>query len=660
MPRPVRSRVAPAKPAPAVEADQAPSARLRAGPAWDKGSASSSEMSDLYGVSDNELKRIAVERATNTAPAPAASAATKPTPRQPQPAAAAARSRADAQQTVALTDSRRRRDTAMDRLDDLTTSSTLEQQPRPQSRGRRTSRPPARGEKGVSATRETQRRHRADASGLDIMDDSELFGDLDLDADIDSSSVEGETTAPGYRSADTSSFNIAMFKRGRSRQSSVAGREDAPIRPSSRGPNTPGFSSTFNLGTFKRRPRERSILGTGRKAQADYTDTEPEPARDDGAAAAESEPDSDLELPDIEAESPTRRRTRSSAATAAAATRDSLPPMDPSPGDSRKRKSTDAQEGSSKRPALASSDDVHQSIESESELSPPPLSDSASTPPHVPPVYDDDEDVMAPPASSSTCSDGSPGFWPSLKGVAASRARRGRSNSRRRTPAAADDDDAASDMSSPPSLTHSPNYTTARNKGKGRAAAAAQQRRSPEKLTTAELTSMLPRRRRRAASNAPEDDDHEIDALAVAKGADELAYGGGSRATRSSKRPTRPLTESSSTSIAKGPNATRGAGGRKGNRRTYGSRGGLATGSDKENQSAAAVTGEEENTVTVADESSEAVLDDTFDATADTVVPPPDLGEELKNAAKKFKEVDKWELEFEEITEPSSPGIDAR
>ncbi|KAL8328821.1 hypothetical protein RB597_004530 [Gaeumannomyces tritici] len=658
MPRPLRSRVAPAKPAPTAEAERAPSAKLRAGPAWDKGSASSSEMSDIYGVSDSELKRISAERNTNAPPAPTTLAAAKAAQRQPQPEPAA-KPRADAQQTVALTDSKRRRDTAMSRLDDLTTSSTLEQQPRPQSRGRRASRLSARGGRGASATRETQKRHRADVSGLDIMDDSELFGDLDLDADIDSSSVEGETTAPGYRSADTSSFNIAMFKRGRSRQSSVVGRDDAPIRPSSRGPNTPGFSSTFNLGTFKRRPREHSILGTGRKERAQHTDTEPAPAGDDDAAV-DSELESDLELPDIEDESPSRRRTRSSAAAAVVVARDSLPRMDPSPaGVSRKRKSTDAQEGSSKRPALTSGDDVQQSIESESELSPPPLSDSASTPPHIPPTCDDDEDVMAPPASSSVHSNSSPGLWPPLRGIAASRARRGRSKNRRRTPSPVDDD-ANSDISSPPSLTHSPNYTSARNKGKGRAATAAPRRRSPEKLTTAELTSMLPRRRRRAASNAPEDDEHVMNALAVARGADELAFGGGSRVTRSSKRPTRPLAESNSTSAPKSPNATRGGGSRKGNRRTYGSRGGLAAGSDKEYQSAAAVTGEEENTVTVADESSEAVLDDTFDDTADTVVPPPDLGEELKNAAKKFKEVDKWELEYEEITEPSSPGIDAR
>lgn len=36
------------------------------------------------------------------------------------------------------------------------------------------------------------------------------------------------------------------------------------------------------------------------------------------------------------------------------------------------------------------------------------------------------------------------------------------------------------------------------------------------------------------------------------------------------------------------------------------------------------------------------------------------IGKELKRAARKFKEVDKWELEFEEVTASSSSPKDAR
>lgn len=36
------------------------------------------------------------------------------------------------------------------------------------------------------------------------------------------------------------------------------------------------------------------------------------------------------------------------------------------------------------------------------------------------------------------------------------------------------------------------------------------------------------------------------------------------------------------------------------------------------------------------------------------------VGKELKRAAKKFEEVDKWELEFEEVTASSSSPKDAR
>lgn len=50
----------------------------------------------------------------------------------------------------------------------------------------------------------------------------------------------------------------------------------------------------------------------------------------------------------------------------------------------------------------------------------------------------------------------------------------------------------------------------------------------------------------------------------------------------------------------------------------------------------------------------QALPDDTFDAGTENM-----SADELKQAARKFKEVDRWELEFEEVAEPSSPQ-DAR
>ncbi|KAF4581864.1 ATP-dependent RNA helicase MRH4, mitochondrial [Ophiocordyceps camponoti-floridani] len=72
--------------------------------------------------------------------------------------------------------------------------------------------------------------------------------------------------------------------------------------------------------------------------------------------------------------------------------------------------------------------------------------------------------------------------------------------------------------------------------------------------------------------------------------------------------------------------------------------------SDKENQSHEEATDEEESALVP-------LPDDTFDD--DTLGVPVASTDELKKAARKFKEVDKWELEFEEVTESSSPQ-DAR
>ncbi|AEO58131.1 hypothetical protein MYCTH_101406 [Thermothelomyces thermophilus ATCC 42464] len=233
MPRPKRSRVGATRPtrAPSPAPDgQAAEKAPTVAPAEVPGS-------DIYDVSDREKERIN-QRVAQAAKAGSHSRRTR----------ASEHLNLNSEQAKALEDSRRRRDDAMDRLDDLTST----------SRPNRSDSPDIEHSRRESVS-EPQRR-LTDASGLDLDDD--IFANLDDSLDDTANSFE--ETRTGYRSADTSSINVAMFKR-RPRQSSVAGRDDAPIRPSSRGQNTPSISTTLNFSNFKRRAREPSILGTGRK-----------------------------------------------------------------------------------------------------------------------------------------------------------------------------------------------------------------------------------------------------------------------------------------------------------------------------------------------------------------------------------------------------------
>ncbi|TLD06466.1 uncharacterized protein PgNI_08873 [Pyricularia grisea] len=623
MPRPVRSRVAPAAPkgnaAGVTRAADPEPAKKAATTQASQVDAVSDTSSDIYGLSDREIERQATRRASGGT------------------------AQVKSQQAKALGDSKTRRDAAMSRLDDLSSTSALEGPSTVRKASSTT----------VRATRRSSsrlRRSAPDASGLDVMDDSELFGGDFDDLDVDISLGEDSVLAGGQRSTDTSSFNVGLFRRGRPRQSSIVGRDDAPIRPSSRGPNTPSISTTFNIGTFKRRAREQSILGSRRKARQEPDETEPAGEEEQ---LEDSEIGSDEEvIPESVIGSPSRRRT-----TRGSDIRDrepSLPAVDTSPeeGSSRKRKSTDGQDGSSKRPALASGDVPQDSVESDSELSLPPLDDTPSTPGHDTArrtAVDDDDDILAPPASSSS-SDASPTSWPSLRNLPRNRQRRALSDSRK-TPAPVHGDDALSDMSSPPSLTHSPNYVAAKNKNtRGAAAAAKNAHKASPKLTTAELTAMLPKRRQRTVRDDQSDD--EFDSTIVANEADELSYVEGSRARRA-RRPARPLAESKAP-IAR---AQMTKGGKRRARRTYGSR--ANAGSDKENQDG---EGEDDTIQVAADEeyrSEDALADETMDATEAHVELPGVLSEELQQAAQKFKEVDRWEMEFEEVTEPSSPGAAA-
>lgn len=577
-----------------------------------------------------------------------------------------------------------------------------------------------------------------DASGLDITDDTFAdidtnfgdhdLGDLDDDLDafdgldgLDSSPLAAGAMAAGSANAThtadstSSSFNVGLFRRGRPRQSSIHSRDDAPIRPSSRGGTaTPSFGSTLNLGTFKRRAREPSILGRRR-------DTSRHTSRDRDNEASGSEMDTAPYTSDAESSSmaaKVRRGGQASRASLASrvsqvaqATQNVADSSMSSASNTTsmlvmartrtraaaKRKSEEGQREDElpKRraveavavPSLPPSDSgVLQSVEmsSSSPLSSPPRQSSqhmsgADRRRYTTPGGFDDE-VMAPPLSSGSSS-ASPPTWPTLKGLA-NAGRRGRVNHvdvvptvplSRQTPDLIEDDD-ASDISSPPSLTHSPNYRAAAQKAKGKAANtrnAALTKKNVAPLTTAALAALLPqrhRRGRRGGNGADFSDGDEGDAelersALLSEDDDELAHGprrGGWRRERGAARApaTTPapaaLHSASKAAAGNREPATKASTGKskRSVRRTYGSR----SFSDKENQDSTTVDVD-------ADESTFSPLpDDAFgDETTTEVLPGTSarktryFGEELETAAKKFKEVDRWTLEFESVSRESSP-----
>jgi hypothetical protein len=529
----------------------------------------------------------------------------------------------NSEQAKVLEASKRRRDDAMNRLDDLTS----------------TSRPDEAESLGTGQGGETagERQPRlTDLSGLDL--DDELFANLDDSLDDTENAIE--ETRTGYRSTDTSTFNVAMFKR-RPRQSSVAGRDDAPIRPSSRGQATPSISRALNFGNFKRRAREPSILGTGRKARAARSLSRASQASRNASVLG----DGDDSGPDGESTplDKTRRQTRASLADS--------PSRAGSPVQaSRKRKSLETHENDrEKRPAVEAeeakaeeleAEEIHQSIEIEVERTPsPPRGRGRERERFSTPVQEDDPD-MAPPLSSSSESN-SPAAWPSLDTLAHRTYTRKQPTRALKTPEPLD---SSSDLSSPPSLTHSPNYDAPAKAVPKKKAAPPQ-----KKVTTADLTSLLPRRRHKA-SNRDKDNNDPFDLDA----SEDERYNAADTSDVDSRAPRRrkgqrPLAKSSSNSKGKQAEATN-AGSKKRAVRTYGS-----MNDDKENDEAA-----EEIVVASGDEELDEEEQDELPVEETSQMMVERLGEELQKAAKKFKEVDKWELSFEQATQSSSPGPFAR
>jgi hypothetical protein len=642
MPRPVRRKVNSARPkAEAITANAAkPTSALLTEAAAAKPGGSSS---DIYDLSDREKERRHLRRL------PVQNGATAIAPARSSPRLAA---HVNTHHRTALVKAREKRDVGVERppaastndIDDSVSSVEL---------SRRVD---------VAATR------AGDLTGFDL--DDETFGkldssfnansaldlDLDLDANDEGEDVDEEHHSSHARgrtarsaNASSSSFNVALFKRGRHRTSSIVGRDDAPIRPSSRGPCTPLLSSTLNFGNFRRRQREPSILGrrdeVGHRASSQVSSRVP-------SEAGDVELGEDL-APDAEGTPLTTHRTRSRARTSSASTRASAKVT------SKKRKSFEDQAGQSKRRAVEGindaadgAPDIRESIETEHNMSPAvePATQLPSTPTR-------DDTALAPPASSGS-SNASSLMWPPLKSLARNHNTRRNVPTRRvGTPQPIIVDDVSSNFSSPPSLTHSPNYRDAKPGGKSIARSARHRKPSP-KVTTEVLTSLLPLRRRRQQNDPFSIGSSSDTEEAPVQHADDDELAHASRAH--TRRAVKPLDAKSKTVKQSKLAAAKTAASekqqrpsRRTTRRTYGSRS-----SDKENQGSDD-DGDEEG-AGAGETTFVPLADDAFDATEDSIVMTARLGEELKNAARKFKEVDQWELSFEEmVDQPSSPK-DAR
>lgn len=611
MPRPTRARVASSR-----RGDVASDPAAVAAAAQQDKPPIHSDETDIYGVSDRELERQRKQKdAPNTSNNKSNSISGRSTM-----AARSTRSRAglapNAIDAIALKASQRRRDAAMDKLDTLTsTTNDATESSELVELGRK--------DTGVESSLLGPRGGHGNLSGMEIHDD-EIFGNLDSSFDVtragdkDSSSTTHAGLHSGTRSADTSTFNVSVFRRqpARRRQSSIVSKDDAPIRPSSRGPMTPGLSSTFSLGNFRRRQRQPSILmSSAQKARLGLPRSRATSAEDNAVE------ETDLEesfLPEAEGTPIRLSRGRRGTLEEAGGAANEFQTQDASQIRSTKRKSTENHESEmAKRQAVESESDdaIHQSIEIDDRSSPPSFVERRrrGTP-------ELDEDILAPPASSSS-REGSPTMWPSLKNLG--KKRHAHAPPRARKLPVLDDD--MSDVSDPPSLTHSPNF-------KATNPAVTKKRKDSPKLSTADLEALLPRRRRKARR----DDCDLEDAESSTSEQEERP----SRAAK--KKPTRPLNCSSKTNQTNADKATS-APTKRTTRRTYGSRS-----FNKENTT-------EGESIEVRGKASTPLDDTAFEADVnDETTTTLSLGDELKAASRKFREVDQWELDFEEVVEPSS------
>ncbi|TVY81561.1 hypothetical protein LSUE1_G002806 [Lachnellula suecica] len=439
-----------------------------------------------------------------------------------------------------------------------------------------------------------------------------------------SSSVESDLAEDNGLSTvgrtNTSVLATGNFKR-RPRQGSILGRNTTAMAPSSMGleMGTPAqVGSALKLGNFKRRARAPSILGTAQKARQQRPDYEDEDEHEDDEDDFNPEDESTpLNL------SKTRNMTSSSAMSTSSSKKrkiSALQALQSSPI----AHPPDEDEAEERVPATGSVvDDDGGQEENEAPSSPPdsliPLVESRSVTPE--PM----SETMAPPRSSSPIASSPEPPLPTRRPVS-----RGRRPLRGRTPPPATQD---SPMSSPPSLTHSPNrpYMTAKSKAKNAVP-------PPSTFSTAQLQALLPRRRRqtnRDPFDIPTSED-EADGTGLASDEDELSQ---MHIRARNRRSVFARTPAPSKKVAK-PKAPPPKSAAK-PAATYGAR--PNTASDKENEEVDP------------DDSLAPIPDDANGSPENSQELEERVGKELKKAARKFEEVDKWELEFEEDTGSSSP-----
>lgn len=470
-----------------------------------------------------------------------------------------------------------------------------------------------------------------DMTGLDLDDD--MFAiDTNLDSSFEYDPMQSTTSAT---KSQNSSFAMGTFRRrGRSRTSSFVGGTTNSVRPSSRSHNMTGLSNILNLQNFKRREREPSILGTAQKLG--HFDSE---GNDSTANLEESiEQDKSTKVDPINEpdQSPLRRKSRRPSDISPSSSE-----IDVSSFLSRKRKFSDAHqfddnegERSSKAPSLEpDNDSAPVSIDGLSSAPPSPRSPS----PVIPAQNDVDESkILAPPASSDDDD------IPSLPPMPAPSRRRHALHSHRTPPRMTHDD---SDISSPPSLTHSPNHQLPPRAAK-RAHTRKQHR---EKLpTTADLATMLARRRHRhKLSGGGDEGGSEMGSNSESTIDDENDAKYGEKLPVSRKKQ----------GAASKENFNHGRAGthlvRKRPRKTYGKS--LDNKSMEELEERSDIEGDE---APADEEHSLAPMRDIRleNGSEDSELLERRIGTELKNARRKFQEVDQWNLCFEEVTRSSSPA----
>lgn len=428
--------------------------------------------------------------------------------------------------------------------------------------------------------------------------------------------------------------------RPRKRQGSILGRaghgRDNSVEPemgresSMNTPARPGSAMGGNLSLFRRRVRQGSILGTpgghgvGRESFLGATDDELDFAPED-----ESTPlnlPMSRAIPDAPEPSPAPAHATSSS-------------------NLRKRKISPVQHTYESSQPLPENPQVARSPSASSSLSlsPPPV----PSPPHIQqrPQRSQTPEIpsstFAPPHSSSsinlTPSPQRTGITQRVNhSTTSARAPPTRRQPRREAAAMSDDDL----PSSPPSLSYSPdNRHVAAAKSKGRQTKA---KPAPAMLSTAELQALLPRRKTRKPARTDRDIfDIESGEDEEDEDADELSMAAPSRPNANRRTPAAPNKR-----ITKLKSAAKGKGTRSHDKKSTPEEADYASGKENEEDE-----DEEDHSL--------APISDSIEEGESSILDGK-VGKELKKAKEKFRDVDKWEMEFESVTAEGSSQADAR